>query len=302
MKDDYVIVTPCRDEEDHIEATIRSVVSQSRPPKLWVIVDDGSTDATPLILKRAAAEFPFIKVVERTDRGGRAVGGGVVEAFYFGLDTLDLNDYEYLCKLDADLELPPTYFERILHLMASEPRLGNMSGKVYLRLPDGRLEYERMGDENAIGAAKFYRISCFEDIGGFVRRAGWDGIDGHMCRLKGWLARSADEKELRLIHRRLMGSSQTSIWHGRKRWGRLKWYMGSSPYYVLGVFLYRLPERPVVRGAVGILYGYLSAAVAREPRYEYPGFRSTLRRFERISSLRGKSAAINHFESLSKSR
>ena len=34
------------------------------------------------------------------------MGGGVIEAFYAGYDTLVTKDFDYLCKLDADLELP----------------------------------------------------------------------------------------------------------------------------------------------------------------------------------------------------
>jgi hypothetical protein len=31
----------------------------------------------------------------------------VIEAFYAGLDTVDLDQFDYLCKLDLDLDLPP---------------------------------------------------------------------------------------------------------------------------------------------------------------------------------------------------
>lgn len=292
---DYVVITPCRNEEAHIESTIATMVAQTVSPTRWLIVDDGSTDRTPEILAAAAAEHDYIRVTTRKDRGSRAVGPGVIEAFYSGLEDLDISEYSYISKVDADLELPPRYFERVMEEMDREPRLGNMSGKVYLRDDDGTLVPERMGDENAIGAAKFYRRSCFEEIGGFVKNVGWDGIDGHMCRLLGWTARSVDTPELRIIHRRLMGSSQNSIWEGRKRWGRLKWYQGSAPWYIGAVFAYRLVERPYVVGSVGILTGYLESLVKNAPRYEYPGYREALRRFELLSLTRGKAAAIRAF-------
>lgn len=117
-----------------------------------------------------------------------------------------------------------------------------------------------------------------------------------MCRLRGWIARSIDDPDIRIVHRRLMGSSQQSIWHGRVRWGRLKWYQGSALYYILAVSAYRLFERPFVIGGVGILWGYLRSWMARAPRFDYPDFRRALRRFERLSLLRGKSKAIETFE------
>ena len=80
----YVIVTPIRDEEKFIEATIASVRAQTVPPTEWVIVDDGSADRTGEIIDRYAAQVPWIRAVHRTNRGFRKSGGGVVEAFYDG--------------------------------------------------------------------------------------------------------------------------------------------------------------------------------------------------------------------------
>jgi len=292
----YAIVTPCRDEAAHIRETIRTVVQQDPPPTQWVIVDDGSKDETPEILGEAAEQYPFIQIVTRPHGEERRVGAGVIEAFYSGLEKIDLDTVDFICKLDADLELPPLYFRHMMEAMERDPRLGNFSGKVYVKLKNGSLVYERMGDENAIGAAKFYRVQCFRDIGKFVKHIGWDGIDGHMCRLHGWKARSLDDPRLRIIHRRLMGSSHKSIWEGRMRWGRLKWYQGSAPYYILAVAAYRLFERPYILGGIGILWGYALSCIRRSPRYEYPGFRHALRVFERTALLRGKAKAIRILE------
>jgi len=285
----FVVVTPCRDEEDHLEANIRTMLAQTVRPTRWVIVDDGSTDRTPQILDEAARQHDFIRIVRRDDRGRRRVGPGVIEAFYVGLEAAgDLDQYEYLCKLDADLELPSRYFESVIREMQEDPRLGNFSGKVSIRLPDNTTVLERMGNENAIGAAKFYRTKCFRQIGGFVREVSWDGIDGHMCRMHGWIARSEDRPELRLVHRRLMGSSEVGIWTGRKRWGYGKYYMGSAPYFVLSVAAYRMLERPFVVGGLGILWGYLQAWISRKPRFDDRQFRAHLRRYELQSLIRGK--------------
>lgn len=289
----YVVVSPCRNEEQFVRLTLDSVIAQSIRPSKWVIVDDGSTDETPRILADYAEQHDWIEIVTRTDRGRRAVGPGVIDAFYAGLDTVNLDDFEYLCKLDSDLELPRTYFEQIIEEMEADPTLANFSGKVYLRENDGRLIPERMGDENAIGAAKFYRTTCFKAIGGFVRQVSWDGIDGHMCRMKGWTARSEDRPELRIIHLRQMGSSQQSIWVGRLRWGFGKYYMGSALYYVAAVASYRMFEKPYLVGGWGILWGYLKALFTGASRFENREFRRFLRRFEMQSLLFGKRRATD---------
>src|ERR1700683_2850882 len=42
----YVLITPARNEEKHIEQLIQSMIAQTALPTRWVIVNDGSTDAT----------------------------------------------------------------------------------------------------------------------------------------------------------------------------------------------------------------------------------------------------------------
>lgn len=291
----YVLVSPCRDEADYMRHTLDTVIAQSIRPTKWVIVDDGSTDETPKILAEYAKQHDWIEVVTRSDRGRRAVGPGVIDAFYAGLETIDLSDFDYLCKLDLDLELPPTYFERVILQMETNPRQANFSGKPYLREKDGQLSSERLGDENAVGQVKLYRVTAFNDIGGFVRQVSWDGIDGHMCRMKGWIAQSEDLPELRFIHLRQMGSSQHSIWVGRLRWGFGKYFMGSALYYVAAVALYRMFEKPYIIGGWGILWGYLKALVASAPRFENMEFRRFLRQFELQSLLFGKRRTVDRY-------
>lgn len=47
----YLLVSPCRNEADYMKLTLDSVVSQTVKPALWVIVDDGSTDETSMIMQ-----------------------------------------------------------------------------------------------------------------------------------------------------------------------------------------------------------------------------------------------------------
>lgn len=103
----YLLVSPCRNEAAYMRITLDSVVNQTIQPDLWVIVDDGSTDETPKILEEYASQYPFIKVITRENRGHRSVGPGVIEAFYYGYDQVDVAQFDYVCKFDLDLDLPP---------------------------------------------------------------------------------------------------------------------------------------------------------------------------------------------------
>src|SRR5688572_32136529 len=61
MNRSYLLISPCRNEAEYMRQTLDSVVSQSVRPAKWVIVDDGSTDATPQILLEYAARHDWIQ-------------------------------------------------------------------------------------------------------------------------------------------------------------------------------------------------------------------------------------------------
>jgi poly-beta-1,6-N-acetyl-D-glucosamine synthase len=287
----YVLVSPCRDEARHMRRTLDSVAAQTLPPARWVVVDDGCSDQSPHILREYQKKLPFLTVVTRKDRGCRSVGPGVIEAFYAGLETVDLDEFEYLCKLDLDLDLPPRYFEGLVDRMEANPRLGTTSGKPYFHGAGGALVPETIGDEMSVGASKFYRTACFREIGGFVREVMWDGIDCHRCRMLGWAAESVDDEALRFLHLRPMGSSQRGVWAGRVRTGFGQYYMGTAPLFFLASAAYRLFKHPVLYGSAAMLWGYLSSAARRRPRYEDAEFRRFLRRYQRACLIHGKREA-----------
>lgn len=287
----YVLISPCRNEAAFMRQTLDTVVGQSIRPALWVIVDDGSTDESPRILADYAARHDWIRVVTRSDRGRRSVGPGVIEAFYAGYQTIDPDDYDYLCKLDLDLRLPPRYFEGLMERMEADPRIATCSGKAYIEV-GGALVNECHGDETSIGASKFYRLSCFKALGGFVREVMWDGIDCHRCRMKGWIACSWDDPELRFVHLRPMGSSQNGIITGRIRHGFGQYFMGTGFLYMAASAVRRMAERPYILGGLAMLWGWLQSALQGKPRFEDPEFRRFLQRYQRRALLVGKKRAI----------
>jgi len=291
----YLLISPCRDEARYIRRTLDSVAAQSVRPALWVVVDDGSTDETPAILEEYASRLPFLRVVRRTDRGSRQVGPGVVEAFYAGLETVHLEQFDYLCKLDMDLDLPAGYFELLMQRMESDPRIGTTSGKPWFVHPrDGSLVPERCGDEMSVGMTKFYRIACFKEIGGFVRQVMWDGIDCHRARMLGWIAESLDLEAVRFVHLRPQGASQKGIWTGRLRKGFGQYFMGTSPLYHLAVVVYHLPAYPAFIGSVAMLWGYFRSWLNGLPRYDDLEFRRFLRSYQHACLRMGKQAATAH--------
>jgi glycosyltransferase involved in cell wall biosynthesis len=300
----YCLITPCRDEAKYARRTLDAVTRQREKPARWVIVDDGSKDATPEIITEYAARFPWIRVIRRPDRGDRKLGGGVIDAFYTGCDSIDPGAFDYVCKLDLDLDLPPGYFAGLMDRMEAEPRIGTCSGKPYFLqrgAPDADVQFpltdlshfvsEMAGDANSAGMIKFYRTACFHQIGGFVREVMWDGIDGHRCRQLGWIATSWDDPEFRFVHLRPMGTSHKNWWTGRVRHGFGQYFMGTTPVYMLVSAAYRMTRPPLVIGGLAMLHGYFKSMISRNPRYGDDEFRRFLRRYQWACLIKGRAAA-----------
>jgi glycosyltransferase involved in cell wall biosynthesis len=295
----YLLVTPCRDEAKYARRTLDSIVRQSVLPTLWVIVDDGSKDDTPAILKEYADKYPFIRIITRADRGDRKLGGGVIDAFYTGYSSINPDDFDYVCKMDLDLEMPPQYFQELMARMEANPRIGASSGKPYYT-KHGSLVSEKCGDETAVGMCKFYRTECFKQIGGFVRELMWDGIDCHRCRMLGWIAASWDDPAINFEHLRPMGTSHKNWWTGRVRHGFGQYYMGTGITYMLASAAFRFLHPPAVVGSAAMLWGYFRSMIQRRLRHgDAEGdreFRRFLRRYQWRCLVAGKGRATKELD------
>ena len=68
----YILVSPVKNEAQYVDKTIQAVLNQTLKPSRWVIVDDGSSDATRSIAEKYARQFHWITVVSKN---GDATGG-----------------------------------------------------------------------------------------------------------------------------------------------------------------------------------------------------------------------------------
>src|SRR2546422_10735187 len=96
----YVLITPARNEAAYIERTLESVVKQTVLPLKWVIVNDGSTDATGAIVRPYLARYPWIDFVERPVRRDRNFAAKV-HSFNAGFDRVKGLDFAVVGNLDA---------------------------------------------------------------------------------------------------------------------------------------------------------------------------------------------------------
>jgi glycosyltransferase involved in cell wall biosynthesis len=275
------MVTPVYNEAKYIAAMIQSVVQQSIPPSKWVIVDDGSSDETAKIVDFYSTRFGFIELVRRRRRDGRLPGGE--GAIHDGLHRLQLADYEFLARFDADLIFGHDYMERIFTEFERDPRLGIAGGGLYIE-KDGEMELECEPVYHVRGAVKMYRRKCFEQIGTLSTQIGWDTIDEVAAWSLGWKTRSFTD--CRVIHCRPTGFGLPPgrIFFER---GKAEYFSWSSPLFVLLKAAKIAASDGAPARAARFLEGFLSGYLMNQNRIQNSRFVRTRReqQYRRIKSV-----------------
>jgi len=270
---ELLLITPARDEAEHLQRTIRAVAAQTQRPDLWLIVDDGSSDSTPEILSRAAKQLPFLRVLRAPQQGDsnpdRLAIAAEARAFNWALRGLDLDDFTHVGKLDADVELPTEYFERLLERFEREPQLGVAGGALLER---GRAGWQltKVPEYHVRGAMKLYRRECFAAIGGIEERLGWDTIDETYARMAGFRTRSFADLAAR--HYRPV-ATRGGVLRGRARHGQCAYILRYGAWWVGLRSLKVACSRPFALSGAAFLYGYVRAAVRGEDRVEDESYR-----------------------------
>lgn len=263
------LISPVRDEESYVEDMIMSVAGQELRPMQWVIVDDGSSDNTASIIERYARELNFITLVQLPVRRDRKPGGEA--AVGHALRKLNLEQFDYLARFDADLLLEKDYFVRIVAEFAKNPRLGIAGGGLHIKQGDG-LKLEAVPDYHVRGALKMYRRECFEQLGGLYSGIGWDTIDEIYAWIYGWETRSFFECSV--IHRRPTGSgiAEARIHHAR---GKAEYVTWSHPLFVVAKALKLAASSP--SKSYWYLRGFFNSYLSATERLQDPVFKKTRR-------------------------
>jgi biofilm PGA synthesis N-glycosyltransferase PgaC len=280
MVQNFVVITPAKDEAQFFQKTIDSLVSQTVLPAEWVIVDDGSVDETADIAYAAAHLHPWIQVVQRTERGARDIGYGDTAAFCAGLRKVRTTDFDFVFKIDADVVLGPRYFQGILDKFAANPRLGIATGEAD-ELINGLPVRTRYLPRGFNGMIKGWRRTCFQEIGGIPKGLGWDGIDCYKAMMLGWETVTFGEEDLQVLHLRPAGSSVISIYYGWASHGRALHFIGSHPLWVLASACHHLASRPYVWGGLCLLMGFVESCLKRPKRYDDQALREYVRVWQR---------------------
>jgi GT2 family glycosyltransferase len=167
-----LLISPVHNEAEHIAEVAHSVAAQTRPPDLWLVVDDESNDHTLERLREMEPEIAFLRVLSvptglTHDSGDRLAAAAVERAYSWGIESVDWRSFSHIGKLDGDTVLPVNYLEGMLERFEADPSLGVAGGALTER-SNGEWRTVPTPRDHATAPARIYRRECFESIGGVV--------------------------------------------------------------------------------------------------------------------------------------
>jgi len=258
----YVLITAARDEEEFIEATLKSVVAQSLLPVKWVIISDGSTDRTEAMVSEYAREHDFIKLIRLEAKEQRNFAAKV-QALKMGYEAVQDEEYDLIGNLDADASFESDYYERIIAEFDRNGKLGVAGGITYDKIDDKFVQVRAI-ENRVCGMIQMFRRECFEEIGGYLelRYGGEDTAASIMAMMNGWEVRTF--LDIDAYHHRNRGISKNGYWQARTRQGMMFYQLGWSPLYMLLQTISRFSEKPWVWGSLVRFGSFFRAWLARE--------------------------------------
>ncbi len=269
----YLLVTPLRDEADHLENVVRHVAGQSVRPVIWILIDDQSQDGSSEICARAAREYPWIRTM--TFEGPvikRQLGVHVYQVLKSGYERgaeLCREEgacYRYVAFLDADMFPATDYFERLMGILEENPSMGVVSGGVYVRNAEGGLEWEKTPYQWPWGGARILRRECLEEIGGVKPVNSADTVAAIRAMKFGYEIRQF--KEIRVVQARATSSAE-GLPAGYFQKGMDDHFLGYSLPYAVVKSVQRSCS-VAARLGVSYLAGYVSSMLSRRRRIDDP--------------------------------
>tara|TARA_Y100000589_G_scaffold332251_1_gene390786 strand:- start:3383 stop:4249 length:867 start_codon:yes stop_codon:yes gene_type:complete len=270
-----LIITPAFNEEKHLQLLINSVISQTYQPAEWIIVDDASTDSTSNIIQHATINNKWIRYLRKSDEDSDYYNSAL-EAFYFGFKKRLNDDYDIIMKLDADLILPNKYLESIISEFERNANIGICGGVCVVKNYNSYKIESGTNLDHIRGAIKSYRKSCFDQIGGISKQMGWDTLDEHTARYKGWKVKVL--ANLHVIHQRSTAETY-GVLKASFRNGKILYYLRMDFLLVIGNAVKKIIKKPYFLISIYLVAGYLYSFFIRNEQIKNKDLGKFIRRY-----------------------
>jgi hyaluronan synthase len=243
------IIPAYNEMQSALDATVWSLINQTRPPDLIVVIDDGSVNPV------RGFDHPLVSWQRQENTGKRGAQCTVLRGF-------DRDDFAFIMTVDSDSAPYPDALEHLLRAM-SDPRVEASTGMIYIRNFEeswvSRAADMDIGMSCVMMRASRSALGCLETTSGAlaVYRTSllYDHLDAYAVECgtgdDRWLA-------LRALHRgQVVGVAEAGVetdmpttlkgtYRQRLRWARSWWWM--LPY----VFT-RLTTKQTLSPAFGLM-------------------------------------------------
>ncbi|WP_027387695.1 glycosyltransferase [Chryseobacterium gregarium] len=221
----FLIIIPAHNEEMHLPLTLDSLQQQTYSDFKVVAVNDGSTDKTADIIKKYTDQDSRFGTVN-LQKSAHQPGSKVVSAFKNGLNTQNMDEFDIICKFDADIILPGNYLNTIAEAFKSHPDYGLVGGLLYVE-KDGSWIYEGNSNKYHVrGPLKAYRRESYIRMEGIRETLGWDNIDSILLQNLGWKEVVLPELHVKLI--KVKGADYTI--KPAKYYGKYFYFLGLNRF------------------------------------------------------------------------
>jgi biofilm PGA synthesis N-glycosyltransferase PgaC len=260
----YWVAVVARNAAKYLPSTINSLLEQTLRPSRIVVVDDGSTDATPDVITGFAQRYPgLVRRVVLPDRGYdiRRVPSNINRACSAAKSV-----EEYFMISGDDCEYPPNYAMFITSKMSEDNKLVVASGRPSSG-GDVSQEHVPSGSGRMVSCSFWRRVG-----GGYPIKAGWET----------WLLYKAAQEGFRvnlfekLVYKHIR---PRGVSHQFTYWGAAMWTIGYHPLYAMGRIVRNAIKGDMKKmGPLKMLRGYVMACLGSDDVFLTP-FEPELRRF-----------------------
>lgn len=238
----YVIVT-CRNSQDSIEKAIMSLYTQTIKPEYIIIINDGSTDNTQIILDKLHKSLDNIYLITNPDMGydvTRIVKNWNKAIKLVKEEKLKNTDYHMIGTDDTIYE--NTYAQKIISFMDNHPQYAIVSGS-----------YDENKYEKPHGAGRFVRNTFFfNTYTSYPEKMGYESAILLVAKKNNLDYKIL--KEAKFEHIRPLGQN-----HHFYEFGASMRTLGYHPIFAFGRFFsYFFSGKPIGRlGAIYMIYHYI---------------------------------------------
>ena len=240
-----LLITNIWNEQDNIGKLFKRISEQTKKPKVWLWIDDGSTDESVNRIQMLADSIHGVEIWIETMPSKRVGNLDTIGRAYHATlprlrDRIDRVGIDYVSIVDVDNHPCPNYFARMIWLMDDNPEVGAASG-----LPTTEIGMRKAG--LPMGGGKMIRWKIMRDVTQY-----WDIAPDTLLNIK---ALSKGYK-LKIWKVPLKPDAPTAAFSSKGvfRQGRLSYYVG-RPFW--GVLMRSIRRLLLREHGAQMLRGYL---------------------------------------------